>query len=80
MIRIFVLLGADIFGGIVNSLPIIGPIRQQITFEFKKSLDRILGPQVKSFLGSYNRVAVEQMVSFILSKENTAALKKVITK
>ena len=44
----------DIIGGVVNNLPIIGPIRQQIVSEFKKNLDRVLGTQVKEFLGSFN--------------------------
>ena len=69
--------GADIFGNIINSLPVIGPIRKLITSEFKRSIDLVLGPQVKAFIGSYNRVAVKNMISFILNKENTAALNTV---
>lgn len=61
----------DIIGNIVNSLPIIGPIRQQIMKEFKKSVDKTLGAQVKTFLSTFNRVAVQRMVEFILSPENT---------
>ena len=36
----------DIIGNIVNGLPVIGPIRQQILNAFKKELDRTLGRQV----------------------------------
>ena len=36
----------DIIGATVNKLPIIGPIRQQIIQEFKKSIDQVLGGQV----------------------------------
>ena len=38
------LLRIDVFGNIVNSLPIIGPIRQQVTKQFKQQLDASLGP------------------------------------
>jgi hypothetical protein len=36
----------DLVGNIVNNLPVIGPIRQQIVASFKKELDRTLGRQV----------------------------------
>lgn len=61
----------DLIGNIVNSLPIIGPIRQQIVSGFKRELDRTLGRQVKSFLGSYSRLATEQLASLVLSEENS---------
>ena len=54
----------------MNQLPIIGPIRQTIVKEFKNQLDKVLAPQVKTFLSTFNRVAVERMISFVLSKEN----------
>jgi len=66
----------DIIGNVVNNLPIIGPIRQQIVKEFKKNLDVALGSQVKGFLASFNRVAVQRMVTFILSPENTKSFSK----
>eukprot|EP00614_Pseudopedinella_elastica_P018161 CAMPEP_0172649348 /NCGR_PEP_ID=MMETSP1068-20121228/241742_1 /TAXON_ID=35684 /ORGANISM="Pseudopedinella elastica, Strain CCMP716" /LENGTH=362 /DNA_ID=CAMNT_0013463697 /DNA_START=29 /DNA_END=1117 /DNA_ORIENTATION=+ len=61
----------DIIGNIVNGLPVIGPIRQQILNAFKKELDRTLGRQVKSFLGSYTRAASEQVANLVLSEENS---------
>ena len=33
----------DIIGNIVNSLPLIGPMRQAIVKEFKNTMDRTLG-------------------------------------
>jgi hypothetical protein len=66
----------DIIGNIVNGLPIIGPIRQTIMSEFKKNLDRTLGGQVKTFLASFNRVAVQRMIDFILSPNNRLSLQK----
>jgi hypothetical protein len=67
---------ADIVGNVANSLPLIGPIRQQITKELKRALDIVLGPQVKTFLASYSRVAVQRMIDFILKDENKSNFKK----
>jgi len=64
----------DIIGSIINNLPIIGPIRQTIVKEFKNSLDKLLGPQIKIFLSTFNRVAVERMISFVLSTDNRKGL------
>ena len=64
----------DIIGQITNNLPIIGPIRQTIVKEFKSQLDKVLGPQVKVFLSTFNRVAIERMISFVLSPENKKGL------
>ena len=66
----------DFIGSVVNNIPIIGPIRQQIVSEFKKNLDRILGSQVKVFLGSFNRIAVQRMITFVLSQDNRESLAK----
>lgn len=63
---------ADIVGNVVNSLPLIGPIRQQVTKELKRALDLVLGPQIKTFLASYSRVAVQRMIDFVLRDENKA--------
>jgi hypothetical protein len=60
----------DIFGSIINSLPILGPIRRQIVVETKKSLDRTLGPLVQQFLGTYTKIAVLEAVEFVLSPSN----------
>ena len=63
----------DVFGNIVNSLPIIGPIRKQIVSETKRQLDRSLGPLVQSFLGQYTKIAVAQASDYILSPSNQKA-------
>lgn len=67
---------ADIVGNVVNNMPLIGPIRVQITKEMKKALDSVLGPQVKSFLASFNRVAVQRMIDFVLRAENKVNFRK----
>lgn len=64
----------DIIGNVVNKLPLIGPIRQTFIKEFKKVIDSILGEQLKSFLASYNRIAVQRIVDFLLSKDNRGYL------
>lgn len=53
----------------------IGPVRQLIVKEFKQALDKTLGGQVKSFLASFNRVAVQRMSEFVLSKQNAPMLR-----
>lgn len=63
----------DPLGKIVDQLPIIGPIRQQIISETKRNLDRTLGPLVQGFLKGYNRVAISQAVDFVLSPANRDA-------
>jgi len=63
----------DIFGNIINNLPVIGPIRQQIIRETKKSLDKSLGPLVQNFLGTYTKIAIVQAIEFILSPANGKA-------
>lgn len=67
----------DLIGGIVNTLPVIGPIRVTIVKEFKKQLDRLLGPQIKTFLASYNRIAINRIVDLVISEENAIAFSKV---
>jgi hypothetical protein len=60
----------DILGNIVGTLPILGPIRNQILIELKKTLDRSLGPLVQQFLGTYTKIAVNQGIAFVLSPSN----------
>lgn len=63
----------DVFGNIINGLPIIGPIRKQIITETKKQLDRSLGPLVQNFLKTYTLIAVIQASDYILSPSNRNA-------
>lgn len=65
----------DILGNIINKMPIIGPIRQAIVSELKNNLDRTLGVQVKTFLSSFNKIAVQRMAEFILSPQNRVAFR-----
>eukprot|EP00522_Entomoneis_paludosa_P004813 CAMPEP_0172475834 /NCGR_PEP_ID=MMETSP1065-20121228/70073_1 /TAXON_ID=265537 /ORGANISM="Amphiprora paludosa, Strain CCMP125" /LENGTH=341 /DNA_ID=CAMNT_0013234049 /DNA_START=65 /DNA_END=1090 /DNA_ORIENTATION=+ len=60
----------DVFGNIIGNLPIIGPIRNQIRDEAKRSLDRTVGPLIQSFLRSYTKVAVLEASDFVLSPAN----------
>ncbi|RYH30269.1 hypothetical protein EON65_05705 [archaeon] len=65
-----------IIGTIINKMPIIGAIRQAVIKEIKANLDITLRVQIKSFLSSFNKVAVQRMVEFILSTQNQKALEK----
>jgi len=60
----------DVFGNIIGQLPIIGPIRNQIQAEAKRSLDRTIGPLTKTFLRTYTKTAVMEVVDFVLSPTN----------
>ena len=53
--------GVDLLGNIINGLPIIGPIRQQIDGG-EQGLDQSLGNQVKGFWG-VTRDATEQLMT-----------------
>jgi hypothetical protein len=66
----------DILGNIVGTLPILGPIRNQILVELKKTLDRSLGPLVQQFLGTYTKIAVNQGIAFVLSPSNNKEFAK----
>ena len=44
--------------------------------EFKKNLDKTLGGQVKTFLSSFNRIAVQRMIDFVTSPTNRLSLQK----
>jgi hypothetical protein len=67
---------ADFIGSFVDKLPVIGPIKSVIDREFKKSLDRTVGGQIKAFLATFNKTAVQRMAEFLLSPANRAALRK----
>lgn len=47
-----------------------------VNLTFNQNLDLVLGSQVKQFLSTFNRVAVQRMISFILSQENRQSLSK----
>ena len=64
----------DFVGNVVNKLPLLGPLRQNFVVQFKKVLDVVVGDELKKFLAGFNRVAVQRMVDFILSKENSKYL------
>jgi len=60
----------DLLGNAINQLPVIGPMRMQINNALKKSLDLTLGRQIKQFLVQYNRLAIQKVIDYALSKEN----------
>ena len=66
----------DLIGNIINNLPVLGPIRASIVKEFKRNLDLVLGGQLKSFLASYNRVAIDRVIIYILSEDNRPMFKR----
>ncbi len=66
----------DIIGNIINKMPVIGAIRVAIMKEVKLNLDKTLGVQIKTFLASFNKIAVQRMAEFIISTQNRKALEK----
>ena len=66
----------NIVGNVVNRLPLIGPIRQSFVREFKKAIDGTVGEQLKTFLSTYNRIAIQRLIDFILSNDNRKNLAK----
>jgi len=60
----------DVFGNLIGSLPVIGPIRNQIRDQAKKNVDRTVGPLIQQFLRSYTKVAVTRAADFVLSPAN----------
>jgi len=60
----------DVFGNIIGSLPIIGPMRNKIRDDAKRNLDRTVGPLIKTFITSYTKVAVLEASEFVLSPAN----------
>jgi len=63
----------DVFGNIISSLPVLGPIRNKIRDDLKKQLDRTLGPSLRSFLKGYTSVAIGRAAGFVLSEQNRRA-------
>lgn len=55
----------DILGQLVNSLPLIGPMRKQLVDASKLSLDALLGDQIAEFLGGYTQRAVQTAVAHV---------------
>ena len=66
---------ADLLGNLVNTMPVIGPIRVQMLKAARSQLDTILGAQLAKFLGEYTASAAESAVEFILA-EDTAELRQ----
>jgi hypothetical protein len=56
---------ADILGNMLGSLPLFGPMRDQMIRESKKSLDAVMGAQISGFLGGYSKEAVRSAVSYV---------------
>jgi len=66
----------DIVGNIIDKIPVLGPVRKLVITEFKSQLDKTVGGQVKGFLSTFNRIAVERMIEYILSPKNRPMLQK----
>ena len=67
---------ADLFGAIINKLPVIGPIRKKIMAAIQDELEGRLEVQIKGFLGGFSGLAVERMIQFVLSDENREGFRK----
>ena len=66
----------DILGNAISSLPLLGPVRNQVLKESKRNMDRTLGPLLQRFLSGYTRVATRQAVDFMVSEENASSFGK----
>lgn len=54
----------------------IGPIRRAIVEEFKRYIDNSIGGQIKTFLASFNKIAVQRIVDFVLNDKNRQAFQR----
>ena len=59
-----------------HTLSVLGPVRKVVINEFKNQLDKTVGQQVKSFLSSFNRIAVQRMIEYLLNPKNRGSLQK----
>jgi len=55
---------------------VLGPVRKVVINEFKNQLDKSVGSQVKSFLTTFNRIAVQRMIEYLLNPKNRGSLQK----
>jgi hypothetical protein len=67
---------ADLIGRVVNKLPVLGGIRRKVMGIFADEIEKHLESQIKSFLGGFSGLAVERMISFVLSEENRQGMAK----
>lgn len=67
---------ADLFGNLINQLPVIGPIRKKLMAVVSEEVEQRLEAKIKSFLGGFSGMAVERMIQFVLSEENREGFKK----
>ena len=58
------------------ALSVLGPVRKVVINEFKNQLDKSVGSQVKSFLTTFNRIAVQRMIEYLLNPKNRGSLQK----
>jgi len=61
---------ADLFGNLVNRLPVIGPIRKKVMAVVSEEVEQRLEAKIKGFLGGFSGKAVERMIQFVLSEDN----------
>lgn len=66
----------DLVGRVVNKLPVLGGIRRRIMAAFREEIENRLESQIKGFLGGFSGLAVERMISFVLSDENRQGMGK----
>jgi len=61
----------DVLGGVVNSIPVVGPIRQGIGRGIKKGLDKTLGVRFKKSLSPVvNEESMQKVAKFMSSQKN----------
>lgn len=61
---------ADLFGALLNKLPVIGPIRKKLMAVVAEEVEPRLEGQVKAFLGGFSGKAVEKLIQRVLAPEH----------
>lgn len=61
---------ADLFGALLNKLPVIGPIRKKLMAVVAEEVEPRLEGQVKAFLGGFSGLAVEKLIQRVLAPEH----------
>ncbi|MFC1708269.1 hypothetical protein ACFL59_15870, partial [Planctomycetota bacterium] len=67
---------ADLLGPFVDRIPVIGGLRRRILSGLREEFERRAEAQVRAFLKSFSKRAVERAVEFVLSPANRDKFKR----
>lgn len=67
---------ADILGPIVDRIPVLGGLRRRIMSGLKEEFERRAERQVRLFLETFAKAAVDRAVRFIVSDENRSLMRR----